>query len=263
MAVIAFKKTQKSTFDRHQLSLAFLRQFPDFSLRWKQTASHAILPTLRFCRGVLEVRSVAGADVLNISCLVGNMAKSRLSMRREVEAAEAAEAESGKKKATRKSAGDTATGDRTEGTTKKRAKKGEKDSSAPKKRKAAKPRTKRAKEAMQRRRLIWVVYSSTMREEGRFLYHEKDKADELLATLLGRGKRRYFIQPMKEALNSDGTPVAQNGQLVVVDDIDEDEVKVEVDLEAADEIDLDADLEGEEEETETEEVEADDAAPEV
>ena len=189
------------------------------------------------------------------------MAKSRLSMRREVEAAEALEsAETGtaKKKATRKTAGE-----KTESTTKKRAKKGDTDPAAPKKRKAAKPRTKRAKEAMQRRRLIWVVYSSTMREEGRFLYHEKDKADELLATLLGRGKRRYFIQPMKEALNSDGTPVAQNGQLVVVDDIDEDEVKVEVDLEAADEIDLDADLEGEEEETETEEVEADDAAPEV
>lgn len=101
-----------------------------------------------------------------------------------------------------------------------------------------------------------------MREEGRFLYHEKDKADELLATLLGRGKRRYFMQPMKEALNADGTPVVQSGgPLVVVDDIDEDEVKVEVDIEAADEIDLDAELEGDEEEVE--EVEADDSAPEA
>ncbi len=180
-------------------------------------------------------------------------------MRREVEAAEAADAESGKKKATRKSAA--ATGDKAEAAPKKRAKKGEKDPAAPKKRKAAKPRTKRAKEAMQRRRLIWVIYSSTMREEGRFLYHEKDKADELLATLLGRGKRRYFMQPMKEALNADGSPVVQSGPLVVADDVDEDEVKVEVDLEAADEIDLDADLESEEEEAE--EVEADDAAPEV
>lgn len=233
-------------------------KFPDFSLRWKQTARHAILRGLEFCRGILEVRSVTGADVINISCLVGNMAKSRLSMRREVEAAEAADADSGKKKATRKSAGDAA-----EGTVKKRAKKGEKDPAAPKKRKAAKPRTKRAKEAMQRRRLIWVIYSSTMREEGRFLYHEKDKADELLATLLGRGKRRYFMQPMKEALNADGTPVAQSGSLVVADDIDEDEVKVEVDPEAADEIDLDADLEGEDEESEAEEVEADDSAPEA
>lgn len=255
------RKRKKSTFATHRLANGVPWRFPGFSLRWKQTACHAILPRVKFCGGVLEVRSVAGADVLNISCLVGNMAKSRLSMRREVEAAEAADAESGKKKATRKSAGDSATGDKAEGTTKKRAKKGEKDPAAPKKRKAAKPRTKRAKEAMQRRRLIWVVYSSTMREEGRFLYHEKDKADELLATLLGRGKRRYFMQPMKEALNADGTPVVQTGPLVVVDDIDEDEGKVEVDLEAADEIDLDADIEGEEEEAE--EVEADDAAPEV
>ena len=174
-------------------------------------------------------------------------------MRREVEAAEAAETESGKKKATRKTAGE-----KKEGTTKKRATKGEKDPTATKKRKAAKPRTKRAKEAMQRRRLVWVVYSSTMREEGRFLYHEKDKADELLATLLGRGKRRYFMQPVKEALNPDGTPIVQSGTLVPDEDIDE-EVKIEVDPEAAEDIDIDVDLETDEEEPAEEEV-ADDAA---
>lgn len=201
---------------------------------------------------------MAGAGALNICCLVGNMAKSRLSMRREVEAAEAAEAGTAKKKATRK-----ASGDKGEGTTKKRATKGDKDGAAPKKRKAAKPRTKRAKEAMQRRRLIWVVYSSTMREEGRFLYHEKDKADELLATLLGRGKRRYFMQPMKEALNPDGTPLIQSGTAVIGEVIDDDEVKVEVDVdaEAVDDIDLDADLEGDEEEAE--ETESEEASPEV
>ncbi len=177
-------------------------------------------------------------------------------MRREVEAAEAAEAGTSKKKATRKTAGE-----KGEGTTKKRATKGEKEGAAPKKRKAAKPRTKRAKEAMQRRRLIWVVYSSTMREEGRFLYHEKDKADELLATLLGRGKRRYFIQPMKEALNPDGTPVVQSGFAMAVDDVDDDEVKVEVDAEVADDVDLD--LDGDEEEVEEAEAEAEEASPEV
>jgi len=189
------------------------------------------------------------------------MAKSRLSMRREVEAAEALEAtETGtaKKKATRKTAGE-----KTEGTTKKRAKKGDTDPAAPKKRKAAKPRTKRAKEAMQRRRLIWVVYSSTMREEGRFLYHEKSKADEMLATLLGRGKRRYFMQPMKEALNADGTPVVQSGSAIAVDEIEDEEVKVEVDADAADEVDLDADLEGDEEEVEEAEAEAEEAVPEA
>lgn len=209
-----------------------------------------------FCGDALQVRLVAGAGSLNICCLVGNMAKSRLSMRREVEAAEAAEAGTGKKKATRKTAGDTA-----EGAPKKRAKKGDSDPAAPKKRKAAKPRTKRAKEAMQRRRLIWVVYSSTMREEGRFLYHEKDKADELLATLLGRGKRRYFMQPMKEALNADGTPVVQSGAAIATDEIDEEDVKAEVDADAVDEVDMDAELEGDEEETE--ETEAEESTPEA
>ena len=207
----------------------------------------------RFLRDALQVRLVAGAGSLNICCLVGNMAKSRLSMRREVEAAEAG---TGKKKATRKTAGDTA-----EGAPKKRAKKGDSDPAAPKKRKAAKPRTKRAKEAMQRRRLIWVVYSSTMREEGRFLYHEKDKADELLATLLGRGKRRYFMQPMKEALNADGTPVVQSGAAIATDEIDEEDVKAEVDADAVDEVDMDAELEGDEEETE--ETEAEESTPEA
>ena len=99
-----------------------------------------------------------------------------------------------------------------------------------------------------------------MREEGRFLYHEKDKADELLATLLGRGKRRYFMQPMKEGLNADGSPI-QAGPLVVTDDVDDDEVKVEVDAEAVDEVDLDADIEADEEEAE--EAETEDAAPDA
>lgn len=178
-------------------------------------------------------------------------------MRREVEAAEAAEAESGKKSTTRKAAGE-----KSASTTKKRATKGEKDPAAPKKRKASKPRTKRAKEAMQRRRLVWVVYSSTMREEGRFLYHEKDKADELLATLLGRGKRRYFMQPMKEALNPDGTPVVQSGAAVPVDDDMDDEIKVEVDVEAADDIDIDVDLDADDEEPADEEA-TDEATPDV
>lgn len=187
------------------------------------------------------------------------MAKSRLSMRREVEAAEAAEAESTAKKKTSRKSADGA--EKAEGTPKKRATKGEKDG-APKKKKVAKPRTKRAKEAMQRRRIVWVVYSSTMREEGRFLYHEKDKADELLATLLGRGKRRYFMQPVKEALNADGTPIIQ----VVVPPPDEDmeEVKVDAEVEVAEDIDLDAELELDEEPEEAEgEAEPEEAAPEA
>jgi hypothetical protein len=167
------------------------------------------------------------------------MAKSRIAMRREVEAAEAAEAAAGASspKKTRKSAGE-----KTESTGRKKASKGDKKEAAAKKKKAARPRTRRAREQMQRRRIVWVVYSNAMREEGRFLFYEKDKAEELLNTLMARGKRRYFMQPVKEQLNADGTPVVQ----VVVappEDDAEDEVRAVIEPEVAEDLDLDADLE--------------------
>lgn len=151
--------------------------------------------------------------------LVVTMAKSRQALRREVEAAEA------------------------QAVTKKTASKTKKTAAtkATKKRKAAKPRTKRAREQMQRRRLVWVVYSSTMREEGRFLFYEKEKAEELLETLLAKGKRKYFMQPLKEALNSDGTPVIQVASPAPEVD-DEDDAAARADVENADDVDVDAEL---------------------
>ncbi len=116
------------------------------------------------------------------------MAKSRLSKRREAEAAEALEA--GKSAGKKKKA------------TKKTAKK-----KATRKKKTTTSRSRRAKDVPPRRRLVWVVYSSTMREEGRFLYHERDQAEEKLKQLLAKGKRRYFIQPIKEPLDSEGNPI--------------------------------------------------------
>jgi len=125
------------------------------------------------------------------------MAKSRLSMRREVEAAEAAE-------------------ETTTSTKKKVAKKKAAKKKAVKKKAARKKstttRARKAKEVAPRRRLVWVVYSSTMREEGRFLYHERDKADAKLEQLLARGKRRYFIQPIKELLDSEGQPMKDDSE---------------------------------------------------
>ncbi|MFO0426111.1 MAG: hypothetical protein ACK526_06045 [Planctomyces sp.] len=160
------------------------------------------------------------------------MSKSRLSMRREVEAAEAAGvADAGKK--TRKKAT----------TTRKKADSADGKETVRKKR-VAKPRTRKAKEAAQRRRLVWVVYSSTMREEGRFLFYERDKAEERLQQLLSKGKRRYFIQPIKEVLNPDGTPVIQVGEALPPEDDLENEVVRDVvgEVEVPDDIDLDADL---------------------
>lgn len=111
------------------------------------------------------------------------MAKSRKGMRREVEAAEAAEkSKPAKKKAAKKKAT---------------------------RKKATTSRARRAKDVAPRRRLVWVVYSSTMREEGRYLYHERDKAEEKLEQLLSKGKRRYFIQPIKEPLDSEGQPMTE------------------------------------------------------
>lgn len=95
---------------------------------------------------------------------------------------------------------------------------------------------------MQRRRIVWVVYSNAMREEGRFLFYEKDKAEELLNTLMARGKRRYFMQPIKEQLNADGTPVVQVVVAPPEEDLEED-VRPEAEPEAADDLDIDADLE--------------------
>ncbi|MEZ6132865.1 MAG: hypothetical protein R3C59_29705 [Planctomycetaceae bacterium] len=116
------------------------------------------------------------------------MAKSRLSMRREVEAAEASESATSKTK---------------KKTVKKKAVK----------KKATTTRTRKKKADMPaRRRLVWVVYSSTMREEGRFLYHERNLAEEKLNSLLAKGKRRYFIQPIKEPLDSEGNPLVSEGE---------------------------------------------------
>ena len=111
------------------------------------------------------------------------MAKSRLALRREAEAVEArggdeevaeAPAKATKKKATKK--------------------------------KAAKRKTTRKTAKTERKRLSWGVFSSTAKEEARFPYDQKDAAEEKLAALLGRGKRLYFLQPIKEPLSASPTP---------------------------------------------------------
>ncbi len=140
------------------------------------------------------------------------MGKSRLSKRREVEAAEAAEKTTVKKKTTKKTT-----------TTKKKATKKKATTTRPRKKKADTPA---------RRRIVWVLYSSTMREEGRYLYHERDKAEEKLQALLAKGKRRYFIQPIKEPLDADGNPMVPDEEAPVkptkvVEETDESEETAE------------------------------------
>ncbi|MDA1013355.1 MAG: hypothetical protein O3A00_02755 [Planctomycetota bacterium] len=81
------------------------------------------------------------------------------------------------------------------------------DETAPKKktaakRKAAAPRAKRAVKAAPRKKLMWVIYTGSMREEARFEYDQKEAADEKLVALRARGKKLYFMQPLKEAITA-------------------------------------------------------------
>ena len=137
------------------------------------------------------------------------MAKSRLALRREAEAVEAREgdgtaaAKATKKKATKK--------------------------------KAAKKSTRKSAR-VERKRLSWGVFSSTAKEEARFTYDQKEAAEEKLAQLLGRGKRLYFLQPIKEPLSASPVP-----EPIPADEEEDELVKKPVDPDA--EEDEDADLE--------------------
>lgn len=103
---------------------------------------------------------------------------SRLSKRREAEAAEAMEAEAPTKK-------------------KKAAKKKKKAT----KRKTTRSRAK--KDVLERRKLVWAIYGSTMKEEARFPYEDLKAAEEKLELLRSKSKKSYFIQPLKEPITKE------------------------------------------------------------
>ena len=72
------------------------------------------------------------------------------------------------------------------------------------KKKAVKKTTTRKKakvKAPQRKRMVWAVFSGTMKEEARFLYAERKEAENKLEQLRSKAtKKLYFIQPVKEPL---------------------------------------------------------------
>jgi hypothetical protein len=77
---------------------------------------------------------------------------------------------------------------------------GDKKKAKEPKKKAA-PRPKRVKtKVIIRKRLIWGVFSGTMKEEGRFAYAEKEAAEARAAELSAKHKKTFFVQPIKEAL---------------------------------------------------------------
>lgn len=88
--------------------------------------------------------------------------------------------------------------------------------------KAATPRAKRTKEkVVARKRLVWVVFSGSMKEEGRFPYDQLDAAHEKIEQLKLKSKKMYFIQPVKEILGEGGVVITKP----VAIDLDDEPVK--------------------------------------
>lgn len=111
----------------------------------------------------------------------------RLELRRQ---AEAVEAQGGEAPAKEKKSRKSEAGDKPE-----RAKKAVSKAKKPKERPSL------------RKRLVWVVYSPSMKEEGRFAYDQRPAAEEKLEALKLKHKKPYFIQGVKETLSETGTVI--------------------------------------------------------
>lgn len=118
---------------------------------------------------------------------------------------------------------------------------------APKKaRKTAGTKTKRVKEKLQaRKRLVWVVYNGSMKEEGRFPYDQREAAEEKIELLRQKSKKMYFIQPLKEIIGE-----APGTAKPVTAEIEEEEVKASRKSKAEDDEDEDEEEEEEEDDDE-------------
>jgi hypothetical protein len=70
---------------------------------------------------------------------------------------------------------------------------------------AARARTTRKKtKAPERKRLSWVIYSGTQKEFARFRYDQKEEAEAKLEEVKAKGRKHYYLQPVKELLSSQG-----------------------------------------------------------
>ena len=77
----------------------------------------------------------------------------------------------------------------------------------PKKKKAAtkkapgeaKPRKTKTK-AIERKRVVWVVYDNSHKEIARFPYTQRKEADEKAEQMKTDMKQTYFVQPVKEPI---------------------------------------------------------------
>jgi len=103
---------------------------------------------------------------------------------------------------------------------------------------------KRKVKAPERKRLLWGVFSGTLKEEGRFAWNEREKAEEKLMLLRSKSKKQYFIQPIKESISDSvrapGDVIPQSDEEEVLDE--------EVVLENEDDEDEDGDEDDDSEE---------------
>ncbi|WP_459556381.1 hypothetical protein [Lacunimicrobium album] len=118
----------------------------------------------------------------------------------------------------------------------------------------AKRRTKAA--SLERKRMVWVIFSGALKEEGRFNYDQKDEALEKLELLRSKSKKLYFLQPVKEVIGQEA-PKSK----VVIEDDEELTDEVAGDEEAGDE-EVEVELEVEEDDAFDDDADADDAGEE-
>ncbi len=88
--------------------------------------------------------------------------------------------------------------------------KGEDGKSSTKKKKATKKKATRKKAAKRtktaasvRKRLVWGIFSGNLKEEARFPYDKRKDAEKKMEQLLAKGKKLYFIQPIKEEITEE------------------------------------------------------------
>jgi hypothetical protein len=75
--------------------------------------------------------------------------------------------------------------------------------------KRARAPSRRKAKAAERKRLIWGVFSGSLKEEARFPYDQRAAAEERLEQLRAKGKKNYFIQPIKEVITTPAPAAAE------------------------------------------------------
>jgi len=114
-----------------------------------------------------------------------------------------------------------------------------------------------------RKRLVWIIYNGSMKEEARFNYDQLAEAEERIEALRQKSKKLYFIQPLKEPLGEPSSKLNLAPADPDDDILDEapEELAAEFEEEAEIEDELSEELggdDGEEEEEEEEEEESED-----